>query len=335
MPSSAHRLTRTVRRKPVEAVPPLDDLIAQYLANHLAYGRSPKTIVHYQDTFKLFHRFLVDQDIAPDRRALSAATFRQFGTWLRSTPLQRPRNGQRQRSEHGVHGVMKDLRALVRWLYKEELIDRLIEVPVPKVPQHLFPILSNEEMSRVWQSSYMTGRSSMAIRNRALIGLMLDTGIRRAEVCGLTPKDVDFEQSHIRVTGKGNKQRIVPFVGNVKMLLLEWAAFRGDGDGPFFWLQPSGLRMVFRRIQKECDLPLFHPHLLRHQAATEMVRNNIEGARLQIILGHSDFKTTLRYLSLSQKDVREGHAAASPFNSLVSAGLSNPPVRRRRVSGRD
>lgn len=335
MPSSAHRLTRTVRRKPVEAVPPLDDLIAQYLANHLAYGRSPKTIVHYQDTFKLFHRFLRHQEITADRRVLSTVTFRRFATWLRATPLQRPRHGQSNRSEHGVHGVMKDLRAFVRWLYKEELIDRPIDVPVPKVPHHLFPILNNEEMSRVWQSSYMSGRSSMAVRNRALIGLMLDTGVRRAEVCGLTLKDVDFEQSHIRVTGKGNKQRMVPFVSNVKMLLLDWVAFRGDGDGPLFWLQPSGLRMVFRRIQEECDLPLFHPHLLRHQAATEMVRNNIEGARLQIILGHSDFKTTLRYLSLSQKDVQEGHAAASPFNSLVSAGLSNPPVRRRRVSGRD
>ncbi len=96
MPSSAHRLTRTARWKPVEAVPPLDDLIAQYLANHLAYGRSPKTIVHYQDTFKLFHRFLVDQAIDPDRRVLSTTMFRQFGTWLRATPLQRTRNGQRQ-----------------------------------------------------------------------------------------------------------------------------------------------------------------------------------------------------------------------------------------------
>lgn len=75
---------------------------------------------------------------------------------------------------------MRDLRAFVRWLSKEDLIDRPIEVPVPKVPQHLFSILSNDEMPRVWQSTYMTGRSSMAIRNRALIGLMLDTGLGAA-----------------------------------------------------------------------------------------------------------------------------------------------------------
>lgn len=206
---------------------------------------------------------------------------------------------------------------------------------MPKVPQHLFPILTNEEMDRVWQSSYTTGRSSMAIRNRALLGLMLDTGIRRAEVCGLTLKDIDFEQSHLMVTGKGSEQRIVPFVARVKHLLLEWVAIRGQDDGPLFWLKPAGLRMVFRRIQEECDLPLFHPHLMRHQAATEMVRNNIEGTRLQIILGHSDYKTTQRYLSLSTKDVQDGHAAASPFNSLIRRESAPPTPRRRRVSARE
>lgn len=81
--------------------------------------------------------------------------------------------------------------------------------------------------------------------------------------------------------------------------------------------------------------PLFHPHLLRHQAATEMVRNNFESAHLQIIPGHSDFKITLRYLSLSQQDVQEGHAAARAFNSLVGAGPSNGQARPRQVSGHD
>ena len=137
----------------MEITPPLDDLIAQNLNHHLAYGRSAKTISHFQDTFKLFRRFLLAQSIVPDHRTLSASTFRQFATWVRATSLQRSRHGNMKRSETGVHGVMKDLRAFVRWLCQEELIHRPIDVPVPKVPQQLFPILSNEEMTRVWQSS--------------------------------------------------------------------------------------------------------------------------------------------------------------------------------------
>ncbi len=63
------------------------------------------------------------------------------------------------------------------------------------------------------------------MRNRALLGSILDTGIRRTEVCGLTPRDLDLEQSHLEVTGKGNKQRIVPTVVNAKKPLLEWITF--------------------------------------------------------------------------------------------------------------
>lgn len=104
MPSSPHRLTRTIRRKPAEAVPPLDDLAAHYLAKHIAYGRSPKTISHCQDTSKLFNRFLFERAITPNRQALASATFREFATWLRVTPVERTRRGQRERSETGIHG---------------------------------------------------------------------------------------------------------------------------------------------------------------------------------------------------------------------------------------
>lgn len=89
MPSSPHRLTRTVRRKPVESAPTLDALFAQDLAHHTAYGRSPKPVSHYQDTFKLFTRFLIERDISLNRRALTAATLREFATWLRTPPLER------------------------------------------------------------------------------------------------------------------------------------------------------------------------------------------------------------------------------------------------------
>ena len=78
----------------MENTPSLEDLYAQYLAHHRAYGRSTSTISHYEDTFKVFTRFLAVTDIATDRRSLSAATFRHFATWLRSTPLHRQRPPQ-------------------------------------------------------------------------------------------------------------------------------------------------------------------------------------------------------------------------------------------------
>lgn len=66
MPSSNHRLSRTERRKPMEPAISLDDLVAHYLDHHRAYGRSPNTIDHYQDSFRLFRVFLVEREMVAD-----------------------------------------------------------------------------------------------------------------------------------------------------------------------------------------------------------------------------------------------------------------------------
>ena len=93
--------------------------------------------------------------------------------------------------------------------------------------------------------------------------------------------------------------------------------------------------MVFRRIQEELGLPVFHPHQLRHQAAETMVLNNMDLERVRIVMGHAAITTTHKYSSMSTEDVRDGHAAASPFNSLVKepVTLSAPP--RRRMSSKE
>src|SRR5688572_3312957 len=111
MPTSRHRLTRSDRRRLMEPAPHLDALIARYLDHHRAYGRSAKTVSHYQDSFRILFRFVEQQSLSPTQSVLTADTFRQFATWLRTTPLERPRRGTHQRSEVGVHGVLKDLRA--------------------------------------------------------------------------------------------------------------------------------------------------------------------------------------------------------------------------------
>ena len=102
------------------------------------------------------------------------------------------------------------------------------------MPQTLFPILSDEELCKVWQSRYLTGRSSLATRNRALIGLMLDTGLRRNEVVALTLASLDLDDCLLTVTGKGNKQRRVPFSTSVKPLLEAWLRIRGFEEGSLF-----------------------------------------------------------------------------------------------------
>ena len=94
-------------------------------------------IAHYLNSFNVFHRFPDQHSIAPTSRSPTVATFRQFVAWLLAGPLERP--ARSQRSEEGVHHIVKDLRTYVRFLHREGLLEKPIEVPVPKAPQHRFP----------------------------------------------------------------------------------------------------------------------------------------------------------------------------------------------------
>lgn len=307
-----------------------------YLNNHRALGRSQETINRHAASHRLLLRFLEERGQAATTAALSTETMRLFARWLHESPLERPQRGKTTRTTHGIRGPLKDMRALSAWLVDEERLDKAPKIPMPSLPDTLFPILSDEEVDSVWNCKYLAGSSSIATRNRALIGLMLDTGLRRAEVASLTLGMLDLENCLVTVTGKGKKQRRVPFSTAVQRLLEEWIAIRGtEDDEPLFWLKPAGIRQVFRSIQLHLGLTRFHPHMCRHQAATALVRNNADLESVRRILGHADIATTVQYLSMNDEDIRTKHAAASPFNSLIRAKEPERQQRRKRLSLHD
>ncbi len=141
-----------------------------------------------------------------------------FSIWMAEEPV-KPKRGSTKRSINGVIAHLRDMRAWMRFLEEEGLIEGRVKVEFPKVPAHLFPILDDAEMAAVWTSRYLTGRSTMATRNRAMMALMLDTGLRRGEIVNLTLADVDLRDHLLNVNGKGNKQRRVPFSTSVRILL--------------------------------------------------------------------------------------------------------------------
>jgi integrase/recombinase XerC len=312
---------------------PIHDLIhleEAYLNHHRALSRSPKSIAHHEDTFRSFHRFLKDTGRPADSRSLTTEAAQAFASWLRETPT-RGWRGRTERSIHATHGALKDLRAFVRWLLEEELIDGPIKVPVPSLPQTLFPVLADETIQAIWESQHLRFPGSLGKRNRALLALMFDTGLRSAEVVSLEPADVDLDDQLVTVLGKGLKERRVPFSSGVALLLREWLEARGDEPGPLFLLKQAGLRMLFQRIREDVGLEVFHPHSVRHTAATQMLRANMDLHSVKRVLGHSHISTTERYLSLADQDLRDKHAAASPFERL-RLQLATPPARSRRLS---
>lgn len=259
----------------MEQTHPLADLQECFPAHDRGLGRSPKTLAHYHDTFTAFYRHLKEAGREPDSGCLTTEGMQTFAAWLRATPT-RGFRGTTERSVHGVHGFLKDMRAFVRWLGDEGHLERVVKVPLPKLPQRLFPILSDADVELIWQSRHLTATGDQGRRNRALMALMFDTGIRLTEAATITVADVDLANYGVLINGKGNKQRRVPYSHGVAVLLSDWLKVRGDDPGALFWLKRAGIRMVFERIKRETGVPLFHPHQVRHTACTQMVRSNMD-----------------------------------------------------------
>ena len=325
--SSNRRLSLTKQKRTVSPVFPLEDLESAYLSHHVQLNHSDKTLLRYQQSFADFRRFLTATDRSSDSTTLTTERIAAFATWLRQTPI-RGWRGTTVRSVQGIHGRLRDMKAFSRWLELEGYLDRAPKVVLPKLPKVLFTILSEDEMSRVMRCHHLTAPGDQAIRNHAIFAVMIETGIRLAEVAGIQLGDVELEGGSILITGKGHKQRRVFFTPGVEARLRDWLRVRGDEPGALFQLTSNGIQQLFIRIRNETGIPI-HPHLLRHQAATYMVRAHANLHTVQRILGHSSVTVTEGYLSLSDQDLQEQHAAASPYER-VSANFEPAHRRKRR-----
>jgi site-specific recombinase XerD len=159
-------------------------------------------------------------------------------------------------------------------------------------------------------------------RDRAIAGLMLFSGLRSAEVLGLTVRDVDIPTGWVRVVGKGDKERRVPLDPDVAGLIQTYLfAERPESDSPVLFLvakgphrgrplTPAGLRTVFRYHRGRADVPTGHPHSLRHSFGTALAEAGVDLAVLQALMGHDHVDSSAAYVHLAPAHVRASYDAA-------------------------
>lgn len=159
-------------------------------------------------------------------------------------------------------------------------------------------------------------------RDRAIAGLMLFSGLRSAEVLGLTVRDVDIARGWVRVIGKGDKERRVPLDPDVAGLVQTYLlAERPDTDvdklfvvakGPNRGrpLSAAGLRTIFRYHRSKAEVPAGHPHALRHSFGTALAEAGVDLAVLQALMGHDHVDSAAAYIHLSPAHVRAAYDAA-------------------------
>lgn len=203
------------------------------------------------------------------------------------------------------------LSALWTWAIKEGYTDkhimRLVEKPRPQK-------IVVEPFTEIELRALMSGIRRNADRDRAIILLLLDTGLRASELCGLDRHDIDLAAYKLKVLGKGNKERLVPFSPRTASQLFRYISTLDNNKRPFPFSRTS-LAHSLQLIGQRAGLRNCHPHRFRHTFAITFLRNGGDPYTLQEILGHSSFEMTRKYLAIAQVDIDLAHRRASPVEN--------------------
>ena len=165
-------------------------------------------------------------------------------------------------------------------------------------------------------------QEAIALRDAALLEVLYATGVRVSELCGLDIADLDRSRRTLRVLGKGDKERIVPFGVPARRALASYLAVRGallraPTRALFLGarggrLDPRTMRDVVHRLAAGAGVPDVSPHDLRHSAATHLLDGGSDLRTVQEILGHSSLSTTQRYTHVSSERLRQAFDQAHP-----------------------
>lgn len=213
----------------------------------------------------------------------------------------------REINKISVRTYARAVKVFYRWLYFEEYIDIDINrLNLMKANKEVILPLSDNEVKQLL--TLYDNSSFLSCRNRSIIMLMLDCGLRLGEVVNLMLNDIDFVNHYLVINGKGSKQRIVPFGFAVSGQLSVYIDYRKHcitDTNSFFLTQQNKaithntIKMLFARIKKKKAFSRVYPHLLRHTFATNFVYNGGNLEVLRVLMGHSTINITQIYIHLA------------------------------------
>ncbi|GAB5077348.1 tyrosine recombinase XerC [Arthrobacter sp. AD-310] len=221
------------------------------------------------------------------------------------------------------------VRAFTAWALREERItaDPALRLKAPKRERSLPGVLHASQLARLLagMEEAAADGTPVAVRDRAIVELLYATGVRVGELAGLDIDDLDPDRRTLRVLGKGNKERTVPYGVPAAVAVDDWLrrgrpALAKDTSGPALFLGARGGRvdqrqvreLVNRLFQALGDTSATGPHALRHSAATHLLDGGADLRAVQEILGHSSLATTQIYTHVSVDRLRKSYQQAHP-----------------------
>ncbi len=280
---------------------------------HLEIERrlSPLTCKNYRRDLELLLAFAENAGLngwgdldSEHIRAYSAASFRK-GTSARS-----------------IQRRLSAARTFFRYLIREKHVETnpVTSVSAPRARKRLPANLDADRMAHLLD---IPGKGAIVDRDRAILELLYSSGLRLAELVGLDCSDVDLAEATVRVTGKGNKERIVPIGRHALRAIGRWQRSRtgmADVGEPALFVSNRGTRLSPRSVQARVvhwarrqgiDSNVY-PHLFRHSFATHMLESSHDLRGVQELLGHANIATTQVYTHLDFQHLAQIYDKAHP-----------------------
>ena len=276
------------------------------IAGHVE-GKSPRTMEGYDRVFRDFLTFLGDR----------TSTTQEIRLFL----LEQQSRGIAPAT---VHIYYRNLHAFFNWMVSEEIIKRspMANIKAPALPRVIIPTFTDDELRRIFL--VCSWKRFVDHRNKAMVCILLDTGVRMAELQSITLDDVYLDSRLIKVRGKGDKERLVPYGERTEKAILAYIALRDDAYREM-WLGETrtplslhGVKSAIRHVMNWAEIKRSRrgAHTFRHTMAITYLRNGGDVFTLQKILGHTTLEMTQRYARVLVEDIVRVHKKASPVDNL-------------------
>ena len=297
----------------IDSFPEAVKSFLEYLLYEL--NRSENTIIAYRTDLEEFERYLKKNNTEADFAKVDANKVRSWVVSLME---------EGKCSAASVNRKLSSLRSFYRFLLRRGLVkvDPMQKVVGPKKKKPLPSFVREEDMNRLLDDVPFDGGFE-GQRDRMILEMFYATGMRLSELIGLDDVDVDTSARLIKVKGKRNKQRLIPFGDELREDLLMYIKVRNEtfsvGTEAFFVLKDGRrmypmlvYRLVRRNLSKVVALKKRSPHVLRHSFATAMLNGNAELRAVKELLGHENLATTEIYTHATFEELKKVYEQAHP-----------------------
>lgn len=313
----------------------LEKSLAMFLEAQTANNHSNATHRDYRYVVSAFLRYISNNHKYTYIQEIKEPDVIGWLAFLQSTNSSRGK----PYSSRSIQTYARDVVAFFNWLLEHEHIDRnpVVKIRTPKVDKTLIRVFTEQEVEMLDSacSRASTGRSltpderkALASRDRAFLWLLLSTGIRVSEACGLLFTDIDWDASMIYIRGKGAKERRVPF-GKVARQHLNtyityWRGQPNESDEHVFLnafgapLRYPAAQYIFVRLKEVAGIQdkRVSPHTCRHWFAVNCIKNGMPTIVLKEILGHENWEMIEVYVHLAEQDNTELYTRFSPVDKM-------------------